>query len=225
MLRKEPFRIIVESLSHPVYKLYSGALRKWSYDSLDVLVMPGIFHPGWFVTSAMLLDKLECLNVEGKAILEMGCGTGTLACRAASLGAIAHASDITPMACQNAEINAERNALQVKVIHSDLFDQMAEKDRFDYIFVNPPFVPQYPEEEKDFAFCCGEAYEYYIALFSRLSDHLTPGGRLIMALSKSCEIDRILEIADIEGATYHRIGQKRKWAETNYLYEFSCSES
>jgi len=225
MSKKDPFRIVIESLTHPVYKLYSGSLRKWSYDSLDVVVMPGIFHPGWFVTSAMLLDKLECINVEGKRVLEMGCGTGTLACRAAYKGAMASASDITPAACRNAEMNAERNGLEVRVIHSDIFDQMSDHDRFDFIFVNPPFLPNYPEKESDFAFCCGESYEYYISLFSKLKKHLTQNGQLIMALSKSCEVERILEIADLEGIRHCRTGRKRKWAETNYLYEFSCSGS
>lgn len=222
MVKKEPVRVLIESLAHPIYKVYSGSLRTWSYDTLDILVMPGIFHPGWFVTSAMLLDHLEQLDVEEKRLLEMGCGTGTLACRSALKGARAFASDITPAACRNAELNAERNAVDVTIIQSDLFDQMETSEEFDYIFVNPPFLPHYPEEEEDFAFCCGESYEYYIALFGRLKSHLTPQGELVMALAKSCDIDRILEIADFENIKYQRIGRKRKWGETNYLYSFSC---
>lgn len=221
MVKKEPVRVLIESLAHPIYKVYSSSLRTWSYDSLDILVMPGIFHPGWFVTSAMLLDKLECTDVEGKRLLEMGCGTGTLACVAALRGAKAHASDITPAACRNAELNAERNAVDVSIIQSDLFDQIEEEQKFDYIFVNPPFLPHYPEEEEDFAFCCGESYEYYMALFGRLKHHLTENGELVMALAKSCDIHRILEIADFEKVKYKRIGRKRKWGETNYLYSFS----
>jgi release factor glutamine methyltransferase len=225
MVKKEPFRVIIESLAHPVYKIYSGSLRKWNYGSLDILVMPGIFHPGWFVTSAMLFDSLEAMDVEGKRLLELGCGTGALACRASEKGAVAFASDVTPAACRNAELNAERNHLEVGIIQSDIFDQMDADMTFDYILVNPPFIPRYPESEDEFAFCCGEAYEYYISLFGRLGRHLARDGKLIIALAKSCEIDRILEIADSEELSYTRIGRKRKWAETNYLYEFSCSKS
>ncbi|HKK38048.1 MAG TPA: methyltransferase [Cryomorphaceae bacterium] len=189
---------------------------------MNLSVFPGIFHPGWFVTSVMLLEQVETLDLSGKRILEMGCGAGVLACRAAQLGADSYASDISRVACNNAGKNILANNLDVDVIQSDIFDQMSEEHRFDYIFVNPPFNPSYPESEDDFAFCCGEEYEYYIALFSRLKNHLFSDGNLYMALAKSCDIDRILEIADAEKIKYERILTKRKWSETNYLYSFSC---
>ncbi len=221
MMKKEPIRVVLESLTHPVYKLYSSAKRSWEYHGMDLVVLPGIFHPGWFVTSVMLLEQVESMNLSGKRILEMGCGAGVLACRGAQLGADSFASDITPLACENASQNAFRNDLNVEVIQSDIFDQMSESHQFDYVFVNPPFKPDYPESQDDFAFCCGEGYEYYIALFGSLKKHLTPNGTLVMALAKSCDINRILEIADFDKIHYERIHTKRKWSETNYLYSFS----
>lgn len=218
-MSKSTARYLVESLSQPLYKLYSSSLRLWEYEGLNVMVMPGVFHPGWFVTSRMLLDKIERTDLKGKDVLELGCGTGALACRAAQLGARAFASDVTPVACKNATLNAERNDLDVTVIASDIFDQMPEGQQFDYIFVNPPFVPRYPEEERDFAFCCGEGYEYYICLFQDLHKVLKPGGKVVMALAKSCEIDQILSVAESEGIRYERIDACRRWAEVNYLYQ------
>ncbi len=208
-----------------MYKLYSGTLRKWNYDSLNIVVLPGIFHPGWFVTSRMLLDRLERTEVKGKHFLELGCGTGTQACRAAQMGAITYASDVTPGACQNAALNARNNNLDIKVVPSDIFDQMPPGVQFDVIFVNPPFLAKYPENEKEFAFCCGEEYEYYIGLFLQLRQYLVPGGELIMALARSCEVARILEIASSEDFVYERIDTTRRWAETNYLYRFTDNRS
>lgn len=222
MLKKEPIRVVLESMTHPIYKLFSSAKRTWEYHDMKLDVMPGIFHPGWFVTSVLLLEELEKLNLPGKRILEMGCGAGALACRAAQLGADSYASDITKTACRNAEGNALTNHLNVNVIQSDLFDQISDEHRFDHIFVNPPFNPTYPEREDDFAFCCGEEYEYYISLFSNLKNRLSENGILTMALAESCDMERILEIADSENISYERILTKRKWSETNYLYSFSC---
>ncbi|MEM9052625.1 MAG: class I SAM-dependent methyltransferase [Bacteroidota bacterium] len=221
MLKKEPVRVVLESLTHPLYKLYSGSLRYWEYYDMEMVVKPGIFHPGWFVTSVMLLETLETIDVKGKSVLEMGCGAGALACRAAQKGALSFGSDITNSACTNTDENALKNGLDVHVLQSDLFDQMDESYQFDFIFVNPPFIPRYPESEDDFAFCCGEGYEYYISLFDRLKNHLLRGGEMIMALAKSCDLNRILEIADLEKVNYERITSKRKWSETNYLYRFS----
>jgi release factor glutamine methyltransferase len=211
---------VIELLAQPLYKLYSASLRTWRYGDLDLLVLPGVFHPGWFVTSRILLHTIEKTPLSGKRFLELGCGTGTQACRAAQLGAVAWASDVTPVACNNVRINAERNGLEVRVVASDLFAQFPEGVAFDYIFVNPPFLAQYPEEERDFAFCAGEEYEYYICLFQELHQRLTEQGQLIMALAQSCELERILEIADLEGIKYRCVSTERRWAETNYLYRF-----
>jgi len=219
---KEPIRVVLESLAHPVYKLYSSSTRSWEYYGMDLTVFPGIFHPGWFVTSVMLLDMVESLNLEGKRIMEMGCGTGVLACRAAQHGAMSYACDISREACNNAELNVSKNNLKVTVVQSDIFDQIPKDLRFDFIFVNPPFEARYPESEAEFAFCCGEEFEYYISLFDNLKNYLSSEGKLIMALSKSCDLNRILEIAEFENIQFERIRTKRKWSETNYLYTFSC---
>jgi release factor glutamine methyltransferase len=221
-LKKDTTRQLIELLCQPLYKLYSGSLRNWKYYNLDLLVMPGIFHPGLFITSKMLLETLEATEVRGLRFLELGCGTGTQACRAAQLGAIAYASDITPAACANARYNADRNGLKVEVITADIFNHFPENLQFDLIFVNPPFLAQYPEEERDFAFCAGEEYEYYIGLFQDLRKHLASDGKLIMALAQSCDLDRILALADLEGFSYERLTSKRHWSETNHLYRFTA---
>lgn len=221
--KKSTGRLVLESLSIPLYKLYSSASRKWQYKGLDLAINAGIFHPGWFVTSTMLLDRLEITPVKGKSFLELGCGSGVQACRAAQLGAFAFASDITHAACNNVSLNAQRNKLDVVVVHSDIFEEMPSEFSFDYVFVNPPFLPHYPEKESDFAFFCGEEFEYYQYLFEKLDRYLNPGGELIMALAKSCEVKYILEIADYYGFQAERLGEKSKWAETNFLYKFTFS--
>ncbi len=220
-MKKDTTRQLIEMLCQPLYKLYSASLREWKYGTLDLLVMPGIFHPGLFITSTMLLETLESMDVQGRRFLELGCGTGTQACRAAQLGAIAYASDITPRACANAQYNADRNGLEVNIITADIFNKFPENLMFDYIFVNPPFLAEYPEEERDFAFCAGEEYEYFIGLFQDLKKHLASGGQLIMALAQSCDVEQILAMAEHECFKYERLSSKRHWSETNYLYSFS----
>lgn len=222
-MHKSPARKIVESLTEPLYKLYSSSVRVWEYAQMNFLVMPGVFHPGWFVTSRMLLDKIETLDLQGKKTLELGCGSGVQSCLAAKMGADSYALDVTPIACKNASLNAERNGLKVEVIASDIFDDLPHGTDFDYIFVNPPFLPRYPEGEKDFAFCCGEEYEYYICLFSDLHRALRPDGTVLMALSQSCDIKRILAVAESENLTCERVDQYKRWAEINYLYEIRFS--
>jgi release factor glutamine methyltransferase len=220
-LRKSPTRNLIESIAHPIYKFYSKDIREWKYNGLIIMVMPGIFHPGWFASSKLMLRKLAELDPEGKRFLELGCGSGVQACVANNMGAHAYASDITPDACKNATLNAEKNNLQIEVFQSDIFDQFPVGLKFDTIFVNPPFADKYPEETTEFAFCCGEAFEYFNHLFQELKSRLAPKGELYMALSKACDIDRILAISQQENITSECVETSRKWAETNYLYKFT----
>lgn len=207
-------------MAHPLYTIYNHRNRIWKYKGLTIQILPGVFHPGWFVSSQMLLQELESLDVKSKHVLELGCGTGTQACRAAQLGAVAYASDVSPKACKNAELNAQINQLPVEVLISDTFDEFPSL-AFDFILVNPPFVPRYPELERHFAFYCGEQFEYYFALFKNLHTHLRPQGQLIIALAKSCACKSILGIAEDYGFEVATIKSQRRWAETTYLFRIS----
>lgn len=168
---------------------------------------------------------LENLNVEDKHFLELGCGTATQACRAVQKGAIGYASDITAACCRNAQLNSEQNEIDLRVYHSDIFDQIPAGQQFDLIFVNPPFIDKYPEQDRDFAFCCGEQYEYYEYLFRDLAHRLKKGGRLIMALAKSCNCRKIEAMARDAGFDFRRVETCKKYAETNYLFEISAPNS
>lgn len=192
---------------------------------LSISVYPEVFHPNWFATSQLLLEYLECVELKGKKFLELGCGTGTQACRAVQKGALSYASDITNSSCKNAAQNARENDLDLIVIHSDVFDQFPAESRFDYIFVNPPFKNKYPEEDVDFAYFCGEQYEYYQDLFRQLPKRLSPDGKLIMALAESCNCDKINEMARNSGFEMKLIQEKRKWGETNYIIQISFINS
>jgi len=222
---KSPTRKILEILSQPLYQLYATTNNEWFYKGLNITVLPDVFHPNWFMTSRMLLQYLEDINVSGLRFLELGCGTGTQACRAVQKGAIGYASDITNSSCQNAIANAGQNDIDLKVFQSDIFDQIPKDVDFDLIFVNPPFIEKYPEDEKDFAFCCGEEFEYYDDLFRNLPDRLRSGGKLVIALARSCNCHRIESMANEAGFSFRRVDQRHKFAETNYLFEVTRSSS
>ncbi len=224
-MSKSPVRILLETLSQPLYSLYAAANNQWEYKGLTITILPEVFHPNWFVTSRMLLEHLESLSLDGKEFLELGCGTGTQACRAVQKGAIGYASDITNTSCQNAILNANQNDLNLKVFQSDIFEQIPPEHSFDFIFVNPPFIEKYPEQERDFAFYCGEEFEYYDYLFRNLQKRLKTGGTMFMALAKSCNCEKIKSIAQAWGFALQPIEQCKRYAETNYLFQITRTNS
>ncbi|NHB89962.1 50S ribosomal protein L11 methyltransferase [Photorhabdus tasmaniensis] len=82
-------------------------------DAVNVMLDPGLaFGTGTHPTTALCLQWLDSLNLEGKTIIDFGCGSGILAIAALKLGA-AHAIgiDIDPQAIQASRDNAERNGV------------------------------------------------------------------------------------------------------------------
>ncbi|MDX7988979.1 50S ribosomal protein L11 methyltransferase [Xenorhabdus sp. 12] len=82
-------------------------------DAVNVMLDPGLaFGTGTHPTTSLCLQWLDSLDLEGKTIIDFGCGSGILAIAALKLGA-KHAIgiDIDPQAIQASRDNAERNGV------------------------------------------------------------------------------------------------------------------
>ncbi|MFO1429456.1 MAG: 50S ribosomal protein L11 methyltransferase [Candidatus Competibacteraceae bacterium] len=82
-------------------------------DAITVRLDPGLaFGTGTHPTTALCLEWLDEADLDGKAIIDYGCGSGMLAIAAAKLGAgRVWAVDIDPQALLATEANAERNQI------------------------------------------------------------------------------------------------------------------
>jgi len=82
-------------------------------DALNLLLDPGLaFGTGSHPTTALCLQWLESAELEGRRVLDFGCGSGILALAALLLGAgEVIGTDIDPQALQASLDNAERNGL------------------------------------------------------------------------------------------------------------------
>lgn len=75
----------------------------------------------------------------GGQVLDLGCGSGALACLAARDGARVTGIDVNPRALAFARFNAELNGVEVELLQGDLFAPVAGR-RFDLVVCNPPYV-------------------------------------------------------------------------------------
>lgn len=81
--------------------------------AVNVMLDPGLaFGTGTHPTTSLCLQWLDSLDLEGKTVIDFGCGSGILAIAALKLGA-AHAIgiDIDPQAITASRDNAERNGV------------------------------------------------------------------------------------------------------------------
>ena len=130
---KKISKILLEKFYKPVLLIYLKKERIFKYKGLILKIKPGVFHPAFYFSSKIFAKFIETLNLKNKHILDLGTGSGIIALNAKRLGGISIASDISKLAIQNAKINAELNNLEIKIIRSDLFDDLPNKI-FDYIF-------------------------------------------------------------------------------------------
>ena len=96
---------------------YHKDLPKTRY---NIVIDPQMsFGSGHHQTTTMIIEQLleDRQSLKGKAVLDMGTGTGILAILAAKLGAAVpvHAVDIDPVCVRSAQANARRNRVPHKI--------------------------------------------------------------------------------------------------------------
>lgn len=210
------FAPLLQSLA----KLYFSSPRSYSYKSISGVVLPDVFYPHFTISTKLFMEFLEQKELKGKRFLELGCGTALISVLAAKKGAKVFATDINPKAIENAQLNAEKNGVELETIHSDLFDSVP-KQQFDYIIINPPYYPKKPHSEAEKAWYCGENFEYFGQLFSTLDAYTNNSSQVLMILSEDCDLGTIKSIANKNKIEFVEVLKKKRNQELNFIYRLS----
>lgn len=101
---------------------------------------PGVYAAGKLDPgTAVLLDAFVFEGLSGRRVLDMGCGYGLLALKAALAGAEVTAVDDDLTAVRSAYKNAKTYGLDIRPLHSDIISELKEDSSFDVCLMNPPF--------------------------------------------------------------------------------------
>lgn len=202
----------------PLATSYLSKPRNCSYENIRIKVHPGIFHPGLFFSTNVLLKFLKKEQLASQKVLELGAGSGLIAIYCSLRGADVTASDISDAAIMNIKENASINNATLTVVKSDLFTSLDPK-KFDLIIINPPYYPKDAVTEKDLPWFCGKDFEYFKALFKQMSDHQPMHAKSIMILSEDCDLSNITRIAKENRFIFEEIHRERKMGELNFIYK------
>lgn len=201
----------------PLILWYLRKDRYFTFEGLKMKIVPGVFHPLLFHSTLILVNYLKKLDLRGKTFLEPGCGSGLVSLMAAKGGALVTALDINKLAVETTEFNSQTNHLKLNVLHSDLFNELQEQ-QFDFIFINPPYYPTNPKDEKEMAWFCGGNFEYFTNLFRQLPDYYGTSSQVVMILSEDCNLKRIKEIAFEFNQQMELLETNNSLLEKNYLF-------
>ena len=126
----------------------------------------------------------------GERVLDLCCGSGCIGISiAASVSVELVSADISRDALSLTEENAERHAVHLTTVESDLFDRIS--GTFDLIVCNPPYLSE--EEvasmehslwfEPIIALYGGkDGLEFYRKIREKYSDYLRPGGTMLLEI-------------------------------------------
>ena len=280
-------KIVLKPILLPVARWYLRRERTWKRGGMVLKVPPGVFHPGLYISTGVMLGFLEKMYLvqdsgrdfghgqeegekEGKGkvmgvgagkgvgvgeeersgkaafsglkVLEVGAGSGAISIRMAQMGAKVTATEISKTAVAAIESNVKLNQVDVHLVQGDLFAGL--DDKFDLVVVNPPYYPAAVKNEAEYAWYCGEGFEFFLRFFTELPAYLNkemnlkPGlentkiqgfkeektflpGRALMVLSEDCELERIKGLAEKAGLSMREVYRERKWGEWNFIFEIS----
>lgn len=188
------FKRMAGMLLIPWTRWYLRKQRTYVHGDVRIVVRHGVFHPGLFPSTPMLLETLKDQPLQGVRLLELGCGTGLISIIAAKRGAQVTASDISTKALQNAEQNAYSNNVDIEFVRSDAFENLAPIP-FDWVIVNPPYYRGNPVDEASMAWYAGAKLEFFEKFYSGLSRYIHRDSRVLMSLTQECDLHGIHEIA------------------------------
>lgn len=166
-------------------------------NAVNLALDPGLaFGTGTHPTTALCLEWLDSLAVEeqlqGRSLLDVGCGSGILAIGGLKLGA-QHAcgTDIDPQALQASRDNADRNN-----IAPDRFElhypEHAPKRTFDIVVAN---------------ILAGPLTE----MASMIAGYVAPGGRVALSGILANQANDVLAAYEAQGLIMQPIAEREGW--------------
>ncbi len=142
----------------------------------------------------------------GERALDVGTGSGYVASALAEAGAEVVATDVNPLACEQARESG------VPVVQANLADPF-RASVFDLVTFNPPYLPTPPEEAMndwmERALSGGESGRVVIAPFLETAGRvLAPDGRVLLLVSTLTDVEAVEELATAAGFTTREVADE-----------------
>jgi len=202
--------------------------KSFHYNSLKINLHYEVYEPS--EDTFLLLDSIIVENDQN--ILEIGAGTGIISLVCAQKGAQVICSDVNPYAIETINKNIKENQKQFKgsieVRTGDLFEIVEEKETFDIIIFNPPYLPTTKEEKKGISEWYAKSFDggpmgltVTIKFLKQLKSYLKKDGKaffIYSSLSKKEQLEQTLKSLSLK---YTIIKQLRCDDEILSIYQIS----
>jgi len=170
----------------------------------------------------LMNQALSKLSLEGKKVLELGCGNSYNSFFCAEQGAKVFALDIDYDALEISKEEAQKKGLEITFINSDMFTFLKEKD-FDIIFFNPPYLVS--DEIKEIALDGLEKGRHFIDLFiADFDKFLKPKGTALLLHTDYNDLEETKKKLEKKGWKYKLVGEESFFFERLYILKIYLNE-
>lgn len=216
MLLHPEIASLIGDMDGPDY--ITGAYSDINIPSL--IILRGVFRVDNSYLGSYLGRTLSSTRwlVEGRDVLDLGCGCGLLGLICSLNGAKSvHFSDINPQAVKNSRLNSLLAEIgNVDFSTGSLFEGLPEGAQFDAIVFNPPSITGVPSNHSEAAFIREDAL--MTQFYGSFPKYLKDGGQLIMPGSSRFGGDTSpLAMAERLNLK-HRVLTRENEADGNYKY-------
>ena len=177
--------------------------KSFQYKSLKINLHYEVYEPS--EDTFLLLDSINVIT--NQKVLEIGAGTGIISLYCAQKGATVICSDINPYAIEIINKNIQENKKQlngsIEVRTGDLFEIVIEKETFDIIIFNPPYLPTTKDEKKGISEWYAKSFDggptgltVTIKFLKELKPYLKKDGKayfIYSSLSKKQQLEQTLK--------------------------------
>lgn len=230
----DPFRIIRPLIQRIYALIREKKLQQkivnadfYRHSGLELIVLPGVFHPYHFITGHVFADLLHkhLHKKRYERVLDMGTGSGVIGITMSQYANSVDSVDINSEAVRCARMNARYHSLENKmtVYEGNLFSPFDEGAdlKYDLMLFNPPFYTGQAEYPLGHALYGGLQLDV-ITRFARSAPlFLKKGGKVIFLLSTAGSLDKILSIMKRNGYSGHCIDSRECFIERIFMIEFS----
>ena len=165
-----------------------------------------------YLLSETIKKHLKNKNKDIK-ILDMGSGSGIQAQTCKQLGF----RDILTADINKKSIKSLKKQ-GFKTIHTNLFENISKKTKFNLIIFNPPYLPESKYDKKLDTTGGKQGYETIISFLNQATSHLLPNSEILLLFSSFSKPNIIKQKAKELGYKYKLLSKKKLFFEELYVY-------